>query len=253
MLKPRIIPCLDVAGDIVVKGTRFEGLRTVGDPAELAARYEDQGADEIVLLDITASAEGRSPDPDVVERVARRLSIPLTVGGGLGSVETVGRILRAGADKVSLNTPALERPELIRDAASRFGSQAVLVAVDVRRTDRDWQVHARGGRLPTRWRLAEWLERVQALGAGEILLTSIDQDGTGGGYDLGALRRASQSVHLPIIASGGGASAQQIRDALSVPGVTGALIAGVLHAGDTTVGAIKQELSMMGVDVRAAV
>lgn len=254
MLKPRIIPCLDVARDIVVKGTRFEGLRSVGDPAELAARYEEQGADEIVLLDITASAEGRSPDPVVVERVARRLGIPLTVGGGLTSIETVGRTLASGADKVSLNTPALERPELIGEAAGRFGSQAVLVAVDVRRTSGgDWQVHARGGRLPTRWRLGEWLEHVQALGAGEILLTSIDQDGTGSGYDLGALRRASQRVHLPIIASGGGASAQQIRDALSVPGVTGALIAGVLHAGDTTVGAIKQELSMMGVDVRAAV
>lgn len=252
MLKSRIIPCLDVAGDTVVKGTRFEGLRDVGDPAELAARYADQGADEIVLLDITASVEGRCPNPDVVERVARALSIPLVVGGGLRTTQDVGQTLAAGADKVSLNTPALDRPEIISESARRFGSQAVLVAVDVRRTGGDWQVYARGGRAPTAWRLAAWLERAEALGAGEVLLTSIDQDGTGAGYDTGALQCAGETVHLPIIASGGGRSARQIRDALEMPGVTGALIAGVLHAGDTTIGRIKQELREMGVDVRAA-
>lgn len=252
MLRPRVIPCLDVAGNVVVKGTQFEGLRNFGDPADLAARYEDQGADEIVLLDVTASLEGRSPHPEVVERVARRLGIPLTVGGGLSSADAVGSVLGAGADKVSLNTPALARPALIAEAARRFGSQAIVVAVDVRLASGDWQVFARGGRQPTPWYLGPWLETVAERGAGEILLTSIDRDGTGSGYDLAALWRASASVSLPIIASGGGASPEHLAAALRVPGVTGALIAGVLHTGRTTVGRIKEELQAMGVSVRAA-
>ncbi len=252
MLRRRIIPCLDVAGDIVVKGTRFQDLQVMGDPAELAARYEEQGADEVVLLDITASAEGRAPRPEVVERVARRLGIPLTVGGGLGSLAVIGQVLGAGADKVSLNTPALQQPELITAAAQRFGSQAVVVAVDVRRVDDDWAVFARGGSEPTAWRLAPWLKKVESLGAGEILLTSIDRDGTGGGYDLEALRSAAATVGLPITASGGGAFAEQIAAALAVPGVTGALIAGILHSGRTTVADLKCELHAMGVSVRAA-
>lgn len=251
MLRPRIIPCLDVAGDVVVKGTRFEQLQTVGDPADLALRYEDQGADEIVYLDITASLEGRTPRADVVERVARRVSIPLTVGGGLSTADQVATVLAAGADKVSLNTPALQRPALIGEAAARFGSQAVIVAIDVRRTQGDWQVYTRGGRDATPWRLRPWLETVQDLGAGEILLTSIDQDGTAAGYDLDALRLAGSTVRLPIIASGGGALAAQLGAALALPGVTGALLAGALHAQRTTVGAIKAELMAMGVDVRA--
>ncbi len=252
MLKQRIIACLDVAGDLVVKGTRFEELRVIGAPAELAARYEDQGADEIVFLDITASIEGRGPRPEVVERVAQRISIPLTVGGGLRSADTVGRVLAAGADKVSLNTPALARPELVREASGRFGSQAVVIAVDVRRQGEDWRVYSHGGRTETPWQLGPWLEAVQALGAGEILLTSIDRDGTGTGYDLDALRHAAQIVHLPIIASGGGAAPSQIGAALFLPGITGVLLAGALHDGRTTIGAIKAELSAMGVDVRAA-
>ncbi|MDA8346815.1 MAG: imidazole glycerol phosphate synthase cyclase subunit [Thermaerobacter sp.] len=252
MLRPRIIPCLDVAGNTVVKGTRFEELRNFGDPADLAARYEEQGADEIILLDVTASLEGRTPYPAVVERVARRLGIPLTVGGGLSSADAVGNVLAAGADKVSLNTPALARPELIFEAARRFGSQAIVIAVDVRRVSDDWQVFARGGRQPTTWHLVPWLETVARLGAGEILLTSIDRDGTGGGYDLEALGCASASVRLPIIASGGGASPEHLAAALRVPGVTGALIAGVLHTGRTTVGRIKEELQVMGVSVRGA-
>lgn len=251
MLKPRIIPCLDVAGEQVVKGTQFEGLRALGDPAELALRYEEQGADEIVYLDITASLEHRAPYLAVVERVARQLSIPLTVGGGLGNVEQIGQILASGADKVSLNTPALARPPLIQEAARRFGSQAVVVAMDVRRQNDQWRIYVHGGRTPTAWFLEPWLAYVSELGAGEILLTSIDRDGTGQGYDLEALRLASRTVTIPIIASGGGAVPEHLAKALAVPGVTGALVAGVLHDGQTTVGRLKAELMEMGVDVRA--
>jgi cyclase len=250
MLKARIIPCLDVAGDVVVKGTQFGELRRLGDPAELAARYEDQGADEIVYLDITASIERRTPRMDVVERVARRLSIPLTVGGGLETVDVVGAVLAAGADKVSLITPAVARPALVAEAAARFGSQAVVVAVDVRREAADWRVYVRGGRTPTDWFLEPWLRRVAELGAGEILLTSIDRDGMRQGYDLEALAVAGRTVRLPIIASGGGAAPEHLAAALAVPGVTGALIAGVLHDGATTVDRLKADLQQWGVSIR---
>ena len=253
MLKRRIIPCLDVAGDVVVKGVRFADLRLLGDPAELAHRYEDQGADEIVLLDITASREGRTPNPQVVERVARRLSIPLTVGGGLADVTAVAAVLAAGADKVSLNSPALRRPELVCEASRRFGAQAVVVAVDVRREGGLYRVYASGGSIGTPWLLESWLAKVQSLGAGEILITSIDRDGTRQGYDLEALKLASRLVSLPIIASGGAALPLHLAEALALPGVTGALLAGVLHDGRWTVGAMRQELRNLGVDVRAAV
>ncbi len=253
MLKRRIIPCLDVAADVVVKGVRFADLRLLGDPAELAHRYEDQGADEIVLLDITASREGRTPNPLVVERVARRLGIPLTVGGGLRDAAAIGAVLAAGADKVSLNSPALRRPGLVAEASRRFGAQAVVLAVDVRREGGGYRVYAAGGSLRTPWLLDAWLPTAQSLGAGEILLTSIDRDGTRQGYDLEALRLASGLVSLPIIASGGAALPRHLAEALAVPGVTGALLAGVLHDGPWTVGAMRQELRSLGVDVRAAV
>jgi cyclase len=251
MLRPRIIACLDVAESQVVKGTGFRDLVSWGDPAERAQAYQDQGADEIVLLDIMASVEGRAPDPVTIERVARRLSIPLTVGGGLRTVEQIGRMLAAGADKVSLNTPAVASPALIRDAAGQFGSQAVVVAVDVRREQGDWRVYVRGGREPTPWFLAPWLRTVERLGAGELLLTSIDRDGTGEGYDLAALETAAATVNIPIIASGGASSPAQLADAFSIPGVTGALVAGMLHRGEVTVGELKAAVARRGVDVRA--
>jgi cyclase len=251
MLRQRIIACLDVAGDKVVKGTSFEALTVWGDPAERAVLYQEQGADEIVLLDITASIERRGPDLATVERVAHGLSIPLTVGGGLGTVEQIGQVLAAGADKVSLNTPAVASPSLIGEAAGRFGSQAVVVAVDVRREAEGWRVYVKGGREATSWFLQPWLRTVERLGAGEILLTSIDRDGTGRGYDVEALRAAAQTVRVPIIASGGAATPQQVAEGLGIPGVTGALIAGVLHRDEFTVAALKGEVASRGVWVRA--
>jgi cyclase len=252
MLMPRIIPCLDVAGTTVVKGTRFVDLRVLGSPAEFAVRYEAEGADELVMLDITASREGRGPYPAVVEAVASRLSIPLTVGGGLDQLERIRDVLAAGADKVSLNTPAVEHPDLIEEAASRFGSQAVVVAIDVRRAaDGRYRVYIRGGQEPTPWDLETWLPEVTRRGAGEILLTSIDQDGTRSGYDTALLALAASLTTRPIIASGGAAHAGHLRDGLRITGVTGALLAGVLHDGVTTIGRLKAELSEMGVRVRA--
>lgn len=253
MLNARVIACLDVAGDIVVKGTSFVVLQQHGDPSLLALRYEEQGADEIVLLDITASVERRSPNLALVERVARRLSIPLTVGGGLADVDDIGRVLAAGADKASLNTPAVRNPQLIAEAANRYGSQAVVVAVDVKREQGDWPVYVRGGREATPWRLEPWLRQVEGLGAGEILLTSIDRDGTGQGYDLEALRTAARACRIPIIASGGGGTADQMAQALAIPGVTGALVAGVLHTGRSTVGQLKSAIAAWGVPVRAVI
>ena len=250
MLNARLIACLDVAGDVVVKGTNFGDLVTLGDPAELAAAYEEQGADEIVLLDITASVERRTPSFPLIERVARRLSIPLTIGGGIPDADVLGRVLASGADKASVNTPAVMTPSLITEAAARYGSQAVVVAVDVRREDGDWTVWVRGGRERTAWRMVPWLKRVAELGAGEILLTSIDRDGTGQGYDVAALRAASDAVSLPLIASGGAARPEQMAEALRLPGVTGALVAGVLHRGETTIARLKAGVAEEGVAVR---
>jgi cyclase len=253
VLKARLIACLDVAGDVVVKGTRFGDLVDLGDPAELARAYEDQGADEVVMLDITASVEGRPPRFALIERVARSLSIPLTVGGGIPDADVLGRVLASGADKASVNSPAVAHPDLVAEASARYGSQAVVVAVDVRREDGDWIVYTHGGRRRTAWRLAPWLRRVEELGAGEILLTSIDRDGTGTGYDLEALAAAGRTVRLPIIASGGGARPEQLGAALRVPGVTGALVAGVLHRRETTLGALKAGVAREGVPIRVGV
>ena len=250
MLKPRLIVCLDVADGFVVKGRQFERLQRWGRPEDLARRYQDEGADEVVVLDITASPEQRGPDVEMVGRVARDLAIPLTVGGGLSRREQVGAVLAAGADKVSLNTAALADPALVAESAGRYGSQAVVVAVDVRREDGDWRVYSRGGRVETPWRLRPWLERVEALGAGEILLTSIDQDGTGTGYDRQALAAATQAVSLPVIASGGAQHPDHLAQALAIAGVTGVLVAGVLHRGETTIGRLKQELAARGVMMR---
>ncbi len=249
MLRPRLIACLDVAADRVVKGVQFQELISLGRPEDLARRYEDQGADELVLLDITAGAEHRGPSLAVVERTARRLAIPLTVGGGIRDRAGALSVLAAGADKVSVNSAALATPDLVSQIADEAGSQAVVVAIDVRRAADTHRVYADGGRTRTSWTLRDWVAHVAALGAGEVLLTSIDRDGTGEGYDLEALATAA-GVHLPVIASGGGRTALHLAAALAVPGVTGALVAGVLHRGETTLTALKQQLTEQGVAVR---
>lgn len=252
MLRPRLIACLDVAADRVVKGRRFQTLEPVGRPDEMARRYQDQGADEVVLLDITATGERRGPDLTTITRVALSLSIPLTVGGGLSTTEQVGRVLAAGADKASINTAALNRPELLGEAADHYGTQAVVVAVDVRREGPAWRVYGSGGRVASRWTLDAWLHEAETLGAGEVLLTSIDRDGTGQGYDISALEAASRATSRPIIASGGGSGPDDLERALRVPGVTAVLVAGVLHRGETTIMELKRALGARGVILRGA-
>jgi len=250
VLKLRVIPCLDVAGGRVVKGYQFGNLASIDDPPRLAELYQAQGADEVVVLDITASVEHRPPDPRLVLGIARRLQVPVAVGGGITTVDDAAAMLAAGADKVTVNSAALARPDLIEDIAGRFGRQAVVVAVDVRRELGDWRVYAQGGRVPTPWLLRPWLETVSALGAGEVLLTSIDRDGTGMGYDVGALLEASAATTLPLVASGGAGHAGHLAEAARIGGVTGVLVAGLLHRGETTVQALKAALSAQGVAVR---
>lgn len=254
MLCRRVIVCLDVRDGRVVKGVSFRDLRDMGDPVGLAARYEAEGADEIVFLDISASAEGRRTLLDVVRRTAERLFIPLTVGGGIAEVDDIARALRAGADKVSVNTAAVRRPELLREAADRFGSQCVVASIDARREPAApaprWRVYTHGGRRPTVLDALEWARHCTRLGAGEVLLTSIDQDGRRTGYDLELTRRAVEAVPVPVIASGGAGTAEHLRDAFLVAGADAALAAGIFHDGTTTVRAVKEALRAAGVPVR---
>mgnify|MGYP006285713751 CR=1 FL=1 len=250
MLRPRIIVCLDVDHGRVVKGTRFKGLRDVGDPVELARRYEAEGADEIVFLDISASAEGRGTLLDTVQRTAEVLFIPLTVGGGVRTVEDMGELLRAGADKISLNTSAVKEPELVTRGAELFGSQCVVASVDAARDGEGWRAYIHGGRTPTELEGVRWARELARLGAGEILLTSMDQDGVRTGYDLELTRRVSEGVTVPVIASGGAGGPEHIRDAFTRGHASAALLAGILHDGLTTVGEIKNALAGWGVEVR---
>ena len=250
MLKPRIIVCLDVEGGRVVKGTNFKGLRDVGDPVELARRYEEEGADEIVFLDISASAEGRSTLLDTVRRTAEVLFIPLTVGGGVRSVEDMASLLRAGADKISVNSSAVRDPSLISRGAERFGSQCVVGSVDASREGDSWRAYIHGGRTATELDGVEWAAEMALRGAGEILLTSMDQDGVRTGYDLALTRMVVHRVPVPVIASGGAGSPEHVRDAFVEGGASAALLAGILHDGLTTVQAIKHTLSEYGVMVR---
>jgi cyclase len=252
MLRPRILACLDVAGGRTVKGTRFVELRDVGDPVELAVRYEAEGADEIVLLDISATHEEREILLDVVRRTAERLFVPLTVGGGVRSADDVGRVLRAGADKVAINTAAVERPGVIADAARRFGSQCVVASVDARRNAGGWTVMTRGGRLDTGLDAVEWARALERRGAGEILLTSVDRDGGRDGYDLELTRAVARAVRVPVIASGGAGRAEHLRAALEEGGADAALVAGILHDGLVRVGALKRDLERAGLRVRSA-
>jgi cyclase len=250
MLRPRVIVCLDVKDGRVVKGTQFKNLRDVGDPVELAARYEAEGADEVVFLDVSASKEARGTLLDVVRRTAETLFVPLTVGGGVRSVEDIGPLLRAGADKISVNTAAVRDPELISIGAEKFGSQCIVASIDAAREGDMWRCYTHGGTEPTTLDAIEWAARCEALGAGEILLTSIDQDGARNGYQLDLTRAVADSVPVPVIASGGAGAAEHLRDAFLEGHASAALVAGILHDGLTTVGELKQALTDWGVPVR---
>ena len=251
-LMNRVIACLDVKDGRVVKGVGFVNLRDEGDPVALAERYEAQGADEIVYLDISATNEGRSTLLDLVRRTAERLFIPLTVGGGMRSVDHIAAALRAGADKIAVNSAGVRRPELFTEAATRFGSQCVVASIDALRNGDSWQVHVNGGREPTGLDAIEWAAKCIELGAGEILLTSIDRDGARTGYDLELLSRVAKVSRVPVIASGGAGSAADIRDAFTRGGADAALLAGLLHSGITDIQSIKSALRADGISVRIA-
>jgi len=248
----RIIPCLDVTEGRVVKGVRFQNLRDAGDPAELAAVYDREGADELVFLDITASSDARKILLDAVERTADQVFIPLTVGGGVRSVEDMAELLTHGADKVSVNTAALAEPELMTRCAEIFGAQCVVLAIDARRRveGQGWEVFSHGGRRATGRDAVEWAVLGERLGAGEILLTSMDKDGTHEGYDIELLNAVSSAVRLPVIASGGAGTAGHMYEALTTGGADAALAASIFHFGEISIGAVKQDLAQRGLEIR---
>lgn len=252
MLRPRVIVCLDVKDGRVVKGTRFRDLRDVGDPVELASRYEAEGADEIVFLDVSASKEDRGTLLDVVRRTAERLFVPLTVGGGVRSPDDIGPLLRAGADKISVNSAAVRDPELLSVGAGRFGSQCIVASIDAAAESGGWRCYTHGGSTPTGLDAVVWACECVERGAGEILLTSIDQDGARSGYRLDLTRAVADAVSVPVIASGGAGEASHLRDAFTEGHASAALVAGILHDGVTAVGALKEALVGWGVDVRPA-
>jgi imidazole glycerol-phosphate synthase subunit HisF len=247
----RVIPCLDVDRGRVVKGVNFVGLRDAGDPVELAERYDEQGADEVVFLDITASSDDRDTIVELAERTAEKVFIPFTIGGGIRTVDDARRLLRAGADKVSVNSAAVQRPELVTEIAQEFGSQCAVVAIDAKRVgDGKWNVYVKGGREDTGIDALEWATRVVELGAGEILLTSMDGDGTRGGYDLGLTRTISDAVDVPVIASGGVGTLQHLVDGAEEGGADAVLAASIFHFGEHTVAEAKQVMLDAGVIVR---
>ena len=250
MLAKRIIPCLDIKDGRVVKGVGFAGLRDAGDPLELAKRYNEQSADELVFLDITASHENRGLTLDLAERLARVLFIPFTIGGGIATLDEIHKIVTAGADKVSLNTAAIRNPELISEGALRFGSQCIVVAIDVKRAADHWEVFTHGGRNPTGLDAEAWAREAARRGAGEILLTSMDQDGRQSGFDLEITARISGSVNVPVIASGGGGTVQHFADALTIGKADAVLAASIFHYGQTTVPELKRALHARGIPVR---
>lgn len=250
MLAKRIIPCLDVAGGRVVKGIHFLDLKDAGDPVELGRRYYEQAADELVFLDITATVEERETLLDWVRRVADSIFIPFTVGGGIGTLDHVHDLLRAGADKVSINSAAVRNPELIREAARTFGSQCIVLAVDAKRSNGRWKVFINGGRLETDRDALEWIREAEELGAGEILLTSMDRDGTQAGYDLELLRNVSERVRIPLIASGGAGSPQDLLDALEEGKADAVLAASIFHYDRYSIGEVKRYLCERGVAMR---
>lgn len=252
MLSIRIIPCLDVDAGRVVKGVRFKELRDAGDPVEVARAYEKQGADELVFLDITASSDGRDIMRDVVEKTAATCFMPLTVGGGLRTVDDIRRMLLSGADKVSLNTAAVLDPSLIKESSGKFGNQCIVVAIDAKReADKDeWRVYTHGGRNPTEWDAVEWAREVVSLGAGEILLTSMDRDGTKDGYDLELTKRISEAVEVPVIASGGAGELAHLVEAVKEGKANAVLAASIFHFGTFQVSEAKQALIDAGLPAR---
>lgn len=251
MYTKRIIPCLDVKDGHVVKGTNFVGLRDAGDPVELAARYDKERADELVFLDITASSDKRDTIVDVARGCASQVFIPFTIGGGIRTVEDMRKMLKAGADKTSLNTAAVKNPSVIREGAEKFGRQCVVLAVDARRSgDHRWEVYVNGGRTPTGIDCLEWVKRATELGAGEILLTSMDADGTKSGYDIELTRAVSEAVDVPVIASGGAGKLEHFYDVLTEGKADAVLAASVFHYGTFTVREVKEYLKSRGVEVR---
>jgi len=249
-LAKRIIPCLDVTNGRVVKGVKFVSLRDAGDPIEIARRYDDQGADELTFLDITASSDDRDLILHIIEEVAAQVFIPLTVGGGVRKVEDVRRLLNAGADKVSINTSAIQNPQLVADAADRYGSQCIVVAIDAKRAGQGWEVFTHGGRRPTGLDAIEWARKMQSLGAGEILLTSMDRDGTRDGFDLALTRAVSDAVDVPVIASGGVGNLQHLVEGIKEGHADAVLAASVFHYGEYTVRQAKEYMSQHGIEVR---
>jgi cyclase len=250
-LAKRVIPCLDVTAGRVVKGVNFVDLRDAGDPVEIAARYDEQGADELCFLDITASSDERDIIVHVIEAVAERVFIPLTVGGGVRKVEDVRRLLNAGADKVSINTAAVQNPELVRQASDKVGNQCIVVAIDAkRRADGGWEVYTHGGRRATGIDAVEWARRMERAGAGEILLTSMDRDGTREGFDLGLTRAVCDAVGVPVIASGGVGTLGHMAEGVIEGGADAVLAASIFHFGEHTVGECKALMKARGIEVR---
>ena len=251
MLSKRIIPCLDVKDGRVVKGVNFVNLRDAGDPVEIARKYSDAGADEICFLDITASHEERDTMIDVVERTAGEVFVPLTVGGGVRTLEDVRNLLLAGADKVSINTAAVNNPDFVKEAADRFGSQCVVVAIDARSVgDNSWEVYTHGGRNPTGIDAIEWALKMEENGAGEILLTSMDKDGTKTGYDLALTRTVSRTLSIPVIASGGAGNLEHLSDGVKDGEADAVLVASIFHYGEYTIDEAKEFMSGKGISVR---
>ena len=254
MLAKRVIPCLDVKLGRVVKGTNFVNLRDAGDPVQVAARYEKEGADELVFLDITASHEGRDIMLDVVRQTAEQIFMPLTVGGGIRTLEDIRDLLSAGSDKVSINSAACQDPDFVKAAARRFGSQCIVVNIDPKRVQRDgrevWEVHINGGRIPTGLEAVAWARRVEELGAGEIVLTSMDADGTCDGYDIEITKAVSEAVSIPVVASGGAGKPEHLADAILWGKADAALAASIFHFGQFTIHETKQIMAARGIPVR---
>jgi len=254
-LAKRIIPCLDVDNGRVVKGVQFVDIRDAGDPVEIAKRYDEQGADELTFLDITATHDNRDTIVHVVEAVASQVFIPLTVGGGIRKLEDIRRMLNAGADKVGINSAAITNPEFVREAAEKFGSQCIVVAIDAKRVSLEggadkWEIFTHGGRKPTGIDAVEWAKKMASYGAGEILLTSMDRDGTKSGFDLALTRAVSQAVTIPVIASGGVGKLQDLTDGVKLGEADAVLAASIFHFGEHTVGEAKQQMASQGIEVR---
>jgi len=249
-LAKRVIPCLDVTAGRVVKGINFVKLRDAGDPVEIAARYDGEGADELTFLDITASSDERDILLHVIEAVASKVFIPLTVGGGVRKVEDVRRLLNAGADKVSINTSAVQNPDLVREASSIVGNQAIVVAIDAKKSSSGWEVYTHGGRRATGLDAVQWATRMAQAGAGEILLTSMDRDGTREGFDIGLTRAVRNAVSVPLVASGGAGNADHFAEGVIAGGANAVLGASVFHFGDLTVRQVKERMRDRGIEVR---